>query len=365
MPLFTNYGGILQAIALMAFLKEQGYDPLLLDRRYPSTKWRRLIKTALGSTGVVDYKKVGARQKEARSIARFIKEFIPQRTQPIYSDAQLRKTIAKIPLEAVITGSDQVWRMEYMRTIWRNAFLDFVEDPSVKKIAYAASFGTARWEHPQFSKEIKQLLSSFSAVSVREASGVQLCTDNFACTTTKHVLDPTLLMEETFYYQFFDRDTEETPKKGIYTYFLDEEHHWDALLKMAAKEYSDTVFSMTSDKGDRRKDEGMSKPTPGEWLSHIYNAGFVITDSYHGMLFSITFKKPFIAIANKKRGTERFTSLVKELGMEERLITEPTAVVSGLCSKTIDYEAVYIKLERWREASRTFLLHSLKHKSTR
>ncbi|MAP55559.1 polysaccharide pyruvyl transferase family protein [Altibacter sp.] len=365
MPLGTNYGGILQAMALMEFLKAQGYDPLLLDRRYPSSIGLRLLKTALERTAFFDYKGVGARKKAALAIERFLKEFIPQRTRPIYTEAQLQRVVDKVLLHAVIVGSDQVWRMEYMQTIWRNAFLNFIDDPSVRKIAYAASFGTAQWEHPQHSKEITKLLGSFSAVSVRESSGIRMCSENFKCSTATHVLDPTMLVDETYYFQFFDRDTEVTPNKGIFTYVLDDENDWVTLLSKVEKERKESVYRMRGYTANREKDAGVLKPTPGEWLKHLYNANFVITDSYHGMLFSIIFKKQFIAIANKKRGAERFISLLKELGLEERLVKSPADIDSGICARAIDYATVDTKLATWREASKDFLLHSLDHKRTK
>ena len=77
--------------------------------------------------------------------------------------------------DAFIVGSDQVWRRLYMPDIYRE-YLSFAEGWNVRRISYAASFGTEEWEYsPLETTECRRLLQKFDAVSVREASGVSLC----------------------------------------------------------------------------------------------------------------------------------------------------------------------------------------------
>ena len=95
--------------------------------------------------------------------------------------------------DAFVVGSDQVWRPRYNAYI-PNLFLDFTEGMSVKRIAYAASFGTDQWEFSAEQTTISSFLAKkFDIVSVREASGIQLCKQNLGVDAIQ-VLDPSLLL---------------------------------------------------------------------------------------------------------------------------------------------------------------------------
>ena len=99
-------------------------------------------------------------------------------------------------------------------------------------------------------------------------------------------------------------------------------------------------------------------PSVSKWLAGFRDAQFVVTDSFHGTVFSIIFNKPFICIANKMRGLSRFTSLLKIFGLEERLVC-PTDGLSELLLKSIDFEKVNTIKQEWRKKSLNFLKYNL------
>ena len=124
--------------------------------------------------------------------------------------------------DAFIVGSDQVWRRLYMPDIYRE-YLSFAEGWNVRRISYAASFGTEEWEYsPLETTECRRLLQKFDAVSVREASGVSLCKKHFGVEAV-HVVDPTLLL---------DRD--EPHQNGLLVYLLDQREENEKMISYFA-----------------------------------------------------------------------------------------------------------------------------------
>ena len=100
--------------------------------------------------------------------------------------------------DAYVVGSDQVWRPNY-NPFMKAMFLGITEREDVKRIAYAASFGTSKWEFsPQMTSECAVLAKKFDMITVREKSGVDLCREYFGVEAT-WVLDPTMLLNREDY----------------------------------------------------------------------------------------------------------------------------------------------------------------------
>ena len=99
-----------------------------------------------------------------------------------------------------------------------------------------------------------------------------------------------------------------------------------------------------------------------QWLANFADADFVVTDSFHGCVFSIIFGKPFIAIGNAERGLGRFQSLLGELGLNDRLITglSDYQTRNDKLLATLNYEPVRARIDKLRQSSLQFLTDSLK-----
>ena len=202
LPLYINYGGILQCYALQTVLERMGHDVVVLEkpkygRSYPFIKalaiCKRLFKRyVLG-------KKVNILLAPHEIVNLHIKQFIHRYIHHNYKRVWSPKTIHGV--KAFVVGSDQIWRPEYSHPI-ENAFLGFTKGMNVKRIAYAASFGV---EQCTFSEEqlfiCSALLKQFDAVSVREDSGVRICKESFGVEATQ-MLDPTLLLDADDYRKF-------------------------------------------------------------------------------------------------------------------------------------------------------------------
>ena len=268
--------------------------------------------------------------------------------------------IKKNDFDAFIVGSDQVWRPKYFgQGIISRAYLSFAKKWNVKRISYAASFGTEDWEYTsQQTKECNELLRLFNAVSVRENSAVELCKEHYGVEAL-HVLDPTMLLSKEDYTTLFE--VARTPKSSgsLMCYILDSNEEKENIISQIEKKLYLKAFSVNSkyEVADAPIEERIQPPVE-TWLRGFYDAEYVITDSFHACVFSILFEKPFIVYGNKERGMARFLSLLSIFGLEDRLITN-NEEAEKVISKPIDWEKVNTIKHEWQEKSINFLKENL------
>lgn len=360
-PLHNNYGGLLQNFALQAKLKQLGHTPVTIDIPYTEPKWPlhiriikllwRFIKKMRGDRSVLfcDLKRQwlfmnhpGKEQK------RFIDSYI----NIIYVREGLKKGFCQENnFDAFVVGSDQIWRPRFS-PCFPNFFLDFTEGADVKRIAYAASFGTDKWEGTaEQTPYIAQLARKFDAISVREKSGITLCKNTFNA-VAQWVLDPTLLLSKREYDKLLatTKCPSEKPYLAIYT--LDINSTIDALIKHICKEHNLVPIFI----GQCTKD---GYPSIESWLKGIFCSDYVLTDSFHGTVFSIIAHRPFTTVANAGRGASRFESLLGSLNLMNRLTK--TSDVTNI-STPINYDEIDAQLADYHQLSFDFLKRALDEK---
>lgn len=361
LPLHTNYGGILQAYALQTVLERMGHEVVVIDK---PNNWTIPFGKRIQTYSKRAIKKFVFRKKHVVILAeqKLKSEYpiISQYTQ-LFIDRYLHcKSIKSLTelheydFDAIIVGSDQIWRPKYYRQI-ENAYLAFAKDWNIKRVAYAASFGTDDWEYiPEQTKECGELLKKFNAVSVREASGIRLCKNYFGVDAV-HVLDPTMLLNKEDYISLIKKTGTPQSKGTLLNYILDDTSEKHILIEQIAKDRGLIPFRVNGRIGDWSVSiEERIQPSVEEWLRGFYDAEFVVTDSFHACVFSILFGKPFVVVGNKERGMARFDSLLKMFGLENRLV-----------SSVEDYSRVgemkydESKLQEQREWSRKFLLNQI------
>lgn len=342
-PLGQNYGGIMQAWALQQVLKRMGHEPVTIDRQ-PDPKGPAYHAARLGYRALK--KAMGKRQapihfeRHLPTILQHTRAFIEQNittSEPLDSTAKLKSHFAHQRYDAVIVGSDQTWRPKYSPNI-ENFFLDFLEGTDIKRIAYASSFGVDDWEFTEAqTRRCAELAKQFDAISVREDSGVELCRKHLGVEAT-HVLDPTLLLDKADYLQLIGPERLNSKPHGVYTYFLDKTPQKEALAQEASEQLGEPVYSCQAQYSIGENGSDITRytmPDIRDWLAGFANAQFVLTDSFHGMVFSLVFKKPFLVFINKNRGATRFHSAGNILGFENRIIssfsTESIERVMQLC----------------------------------
>ncbi|AFL69141.1 polysaccharide pyruvyl transferase family protein [Sulfurospirillum barnesii] len=363
LPIAENYGGILQAVALYRFLSSQGHDVVLIYKQKKQVFWKRLIIALIVKIPFQDFRGLKSNYKNNKERLKrkafhrgFIEKEISEMSKDLHTRQDLEEFAREQKLDVVIVGSDQVWRKKYIdEKYYKNYFLDFVDGSRTKKIAYAASFGKDHWEGENDHAEIAKLLQDFTAVSMREASGVLTCKEAFGYEKAVHVLDPTMLMSKDFYQEEIIKKHNVTGvgKGGLLTYVLDEAEEKKEIIEFTKNIYKfENVLHL---KGFDTLHVTYSAP---QWLAAFAGADFVVTDSFHGMVFSIIFEKEFVVIGNESRGLDRFISLLDALGLKERLVFNVKNFEGGELGK-INYNKVNEILGMQKKKSLEFLMRAL------
>jgi hypothetical protein len=365
LALKDNYGGILQAYALQTVLRNRGHEAILIKESEELPLWkmpfsyskRILDKYIVRKENAIDVFCEQKREKleliTCQNIRKFIDEYIR-----VENMACVRKN--KKDFDAIVVGSDQIWRPKYYRYI-ESAYLSFAKNWKIKRIAYAASFGTDQWEYTnKQTQNCKSLIKKFDAVSVREKSGVDLCKKHFDIKAL-HALDPTLLLDVSHYISLIEKGKVEKSKGDLFVYVLDKNEDTNKIEQKISSifEYA-PFYSSIDNKTTVIKDKIAIKIEA--WLRSFYDAEFVLTDSFHACAFSILFNKPFVVYGNAARGMSRFESLLQLFNLEDRMISPKTVNLEQILNTPINWSKVNGILKEQREISNQFLINSLEIK---
>ncbi len=368
-PLLHNYGGILQNWSLQQVLRRLGHEPEMIFLDEGSRPHGKLLAMRCMSylKCLIKRKVFGRRDVYLHPVLNprynpdvpefadcgFVKKI--RKTRRLFADEDLTKYTARRNYDAFIVGSDQVWREEYSPDILAY-FLKFLTDDDKRpKVAYAASFGKNRdFISADKMPECRRLLGRFKAVSVRENEGIEIVRSIFGRSQVEKVLDPTLLLTQSDFLALISPQDRHN-KPHITSYILDRNVIKSTILDEVKDELKLPCCEMGTNPGAGQM------PGFSRWLANFADASFVVTDSFHGCVFSIIFEKPFIVIANAERGLDRFRTLLGEFGLSDRLLnqyTEFTERKAKLLSSP-DYAFINGLLEASRRDSLKFLRDAL------
>ena len=373
-PLQTNYGGLLQNYALQQVLLRAGHEVETIDwtpsnkslrNRLSRIKWTILSFLFPNKFHKLRYQPTEEERKVIQQHTNhFISTYIHHTKTILFKDGFSQQ--AKVGnYDAYVVGSDQCWRPRY-NSFLSAMFLDFIQDKQVKRIAYAASFGTDQWEFTQeITSTCAPLAQKFDFVSVREDSGVRLCKEHLGVDAV-HVLDPTMLLTKEDYISLIKAEKGPQSSGTLFNYILDPDAKKTAFINKVAKEKGLTAFQVlpkcqaeTRTKDDvKNRIEDCVFPGVTSWLRAFMDAEMTIVDSFHGMVFSIIFNKPFWVIGNANRGMSRFTSLLKVFHLEDRLL-DANQLLEVDINRPIDWLSVNTILEQKRNKCTNLLLSQL------
>ena len=303
--LLNNYGGLLQNFALQQCLKKIGHEVKTID-------YLRTMNCIPLDRCLLSWAKTlllffipGKRRRFVRCSYKGFRpcwadEFV---SKWINTTSKCYKYKASMlgNFDIVIVGSDQVWRPKYNYRI-QDMFLEFARNLPIKRIAYAASFGVDEWEYTlRQTKVCSALAKKFNAISVREETGVNLCKEHLGVDAT-WVLDPTLLLDKEDYCEVC-KDVPIIKDRFLAAYVLDKNEAVRVQCESIAAERN---LSLKFFEASTNASLSVS-----EWLAMFRDAAYVVTDSFHGTVFSIIFGKEFKCLYNESRGSARFDSLLK------------------------------------------------------
>lgn len=371
-PLHSNFGCIMQAWALQQAIKKLGHVPTTINiRPYKGSLKGRVYRYCKGVVQKSIRNKGICLNPNKRNqyldtnINRYTESFIAKNLSltPLiknWNKHNLKK--ATKDYEAFIVGSDQVWRKQYVRQIGL-FFFSFIS-PKRPRFSYAASFGINKMDYSK--REIYQcrkLINQFKAVSVRENDAVELCKTNFGINAIQ-VVDPTLLMNKEDYLTLIsiDETSNIIPQKPfLLAYILDANDKKSQIDAYARTKELEVLYIKPEDIPsdiDITKDlTSYIYPSMSTWLKAFDSASEIITDSFHGTVFSIIFEKPFLALQNNNRGNSRLHSLLNGLGLSRQLVTD---LNDGIFDLSIIWDDVTKLKEKLRERAFIFLKKNLK-----
>lgn len=378
LPLHINYGGILQAYALQTILERMGHEVFIIEFIQGHDEFKMSHLRNIKNKTLTILKGAIKKYIFRRNIYVFLesekKRLIPITHQHTNRFITTYLRIAKYDnpnclnensYDAYIVGSDQVWRPKYCPNIF-HAFLDFTMNWAVKRVAFAPSFGSDKWEYTEEQTiKCKRLLKAFDAVSVREDNSVTLCREYLDCNALQ-MLDPTLLLEKNAYESLINA-FETLPLEGnLFNYILDETETTKWLVDTLSADMKLKPFKVNVWEPYAKVEvpdivpieDRIQKPVE-QWLRSIKDASFVATDSFHACVFSIIFGKPFAVVQNPIRGNGRIGSLLRLINEEFRLLGTRDDYYD---SKTMLLSAPDInKLKLKKNECFLFLIESLKN----
>ena len=354
-----NYGTILQATALIKVLESLGfyaegidYISKGYDRQNTLDKLLSLNKIQAGIKNNYisrKYKLIKDEIKE-KNFDNFINENI-KFTEKVQTSSQLFN-LNKV-YDAFICGSDQIWTPNAYNSKY---YLDFVEDNN-KKIAYAPSFGQSQISNKYIRDDIGKQLSSFGSLSIRENQGKNMIKKYYNL-EAELVLDPTLLLESSNW-NLLKKDYMIKPKTLLCYMLGDNENYWKNIELIASEKGLSISIIPVRSKDYYRNYEILKGVGPGEFLSLFDQAEFVCTDSFHGTIFSILYKKEFVTFKrfkdnDKASQNSRIISLLENLNLTERLFN------NSFNFSSIDWNEVYRNKNKFKEQSMIYLKKALK-----
>lgn len=355
-----NYGGILQAYALQKVIENQGHDCTLIN--YMNDEFRHKFTFFGKPKGMTTiywlFKKV---QKPLMLI--MMRKMMPfykhmNVTERFYDAIDLRQLNGKYDL--FISGSDQVWACD-LNYYDDSYFLNFV-DERYRKISYAASFGrTINMLTEEEREFIAPLLQKLDAISVREDSGVEVVKDLTGRLDAVPVLDPTFLLEKKDWEKVASHEHKGKGRKYILCYLMQSKRNDSEALTLAKQMSKNTglpIIKICRGLTSFIWGETLYIPTVEEWLGLFMDAEYIITNSFHGMAFSINFKKNFTVFLEGDLASGRNSRIYdrcKDLNLLDRIRIVGDKSSDKNIVKEIDYEAVSDTLEDLKQESIAWL----------
>lgn len=244
-----------------------------------------------------------------------------------------------------VSGSDQIWNLECSGK--KDAyFLPFVEN-DMKKYSYAASFGT---DKPELAKEYIEMIAKFNKISVREESGVKFVTNRIGRECLQ-VVDPTLLLKESEWCDSLNLDDSIKREKYILLYEVLNGQNMERFAKQLSAKVGIPVYCITASNRIRRGMKVIRNAGPMEWIQLIKNSSYVVTNSFHGLAFSLIFNKQFFVelLPPPAATNTRMVEMLKLVGLERRIISET------ISDDEIDYSYVNLVIDEERKKSIDFM----------
>lgn len=358
-----NYGAVLQCYALSKVMRDLGADVQVLDyypeyfrSQYGMTHLEKpsLLPSIHIRSWLKNHMNAFKLKRRNNDFQHFIAHNIPLTNQQFKTREEL--DAAKLTYDIFVSGSDQVWS-NICIPFDPVYFLAFSSAQDARKCSYAASFGFSAIPY-EMKNTYRQYLSGWDSYSVRESSAICILEDLLGVKSVR-CYDPTLLLNAAQWRNVAHRPRRRKPYILIYTVNgVEELLH--AAKELANAKMMDVIYIpcimrqeyLFGDKARQYGFQSFGEASPDEWLELFSNADYVLTDSFHGTVFSLIYHKQFMVALNHHGGQNtRAKELLDALQIHGRDLTGSVYDIDF----TIDWELVDEKLERMRKDSIEYL----------
>lgn len=341
----NNYGSALQAFALQHKLKQLGADVSLIEPKNVKVKEKNIIKKLF--LFFRPEKHYGPFRKVRRYIQRKIyidkykkiNDFIENNIKTI----ELDDCISEINKEnsVLLAGSDQIWSI-LNHPIDGFYLFDFINSKNVKKVSYAASIGVSTLDVSQ-KKYFRKALQSFDAVSFRERNAYETLKNELSNPVVRQDLDPTLLHTGKFWASVAGK--RQYNRSYVFIYMLRPSNQVVRVAKRIAKKYNLDILYTGLYVNHYLGIKTIADIGVEEFLSYILNADYVVTNSFHGTVFSILFGKKFFSVKISSTSS-RVENLLDIVGLSRFLISDVSDIDMVEAEYNVDYVNERLSEER-------------------
>lgn len=354
-----NFGAMLQAYGLLTWLSQNSFDAFIVNYAPPflrgrewlfpyipvgSLKERGYISLCLFKRNLKAGKDWWVRK---RRMYEFRRRYLTKGRKAFYRI----KSLSNLEADLLIVGSDQIWNPNITFGLRPAYFGAFTNRHIRKTIAYAASFGGDTLPKTANS-EFSRLLVSVQDISMREKGAAEYVRANFR-RKTAYTIDPSFLLSTEEWHAIEDK-----PEECGYILYYETEYN-ELLRKAACRLAQKKALKVIELSGERNRRRWpfqlVNTAGPAQFLGYVAAAAYIFTNSFHGLVFSIIFHKPFY-IYNHSTVGARIECLLEDTGLINRMEKE------GFCpdiEEAIEWEQVEKRLEVHRERSMRFLRDSL------
>lgn len=363
----SNYGSCLQTFATQKIFESLGWEVEVIDYYRADNLPEYAVEKAFMGRRMQKFQGVWDRAPWLKRllsvpmgaiVKRQRKPFDDFRSKYLHLSKRMYRSADELELyppvaDVYCTGSDQVWN-----SVWNNGFekpfyLTFAPEGK-PRISFAASIGRNEvddWEKPL----MKEALSQYKAISMRESSGIGILND-LGFSDAQLVLDPTLMLNKHDW-ESIAKMPEGIDGPYLLVYQLNKSKAFVDYVEAVAKKYGLNVVKISYGIYDVMKSaKTLIAPSVEEFVGLFLNASYVITDSFHATAYSLNFGVPFTAIAPERFST-RIASVLALTGTEDRMLASQQDI--AMYERQIDFEYTTEKLDEMRKKSIAFLEEAL------
>lgn len=354
-----NYGAVLQSLASLNAFDSMGIRIKIVDYRDPRIEYERhYIKTPVNFSPYEIKKAIRAIYLLPVEVKRHLAfDLFERKNYKLTSACKSLEDIEKVCADAdfLISGSDLIWNWELNKVPSPVFFLQFFLKKKVSRISYASSMGS-RYIPDDLVQTYKKYLESYNKISVREES----CKSILEKLTDKEiqvVLDPVLLFDHEYWNRY--RESIKLPEKYICVYDVEYNPELDNIVKYVHSILKIPVVHFGYRKRYVNNEKFMYTVGPGKFLDILSHSQIVITNSFHGVAFSIIYNRNLWCVPHSTRGA-RMIDLMNKLGMDDRIVYNLNSdMKKDRALDNINYESINKKLDEWRALSWSFIKEAL------